>query len=142
MGEDNVETLRALFKDWSREAWTPEAWERGEMIDLSFFAPDVIYEDTILPDHGDEAYRGHEGLIRAARRWIEGTEWLQIKLEAISGEGDHLVSIQIVRSKARHSGIELPVRFAYDWTFRDGKVVHFKSSIPEGTQQPTAADSD
>jgi ketosteroid isomerase-like protein len=140
MGEDNVATLRALFEDWGREPWTPEAWERGDVIDLSFFAPDVVYEDTILPDHGDEAYHGHEGMIRAARRWIEGTEWLQIKLEEISGEGDRLVSTQIVRSKARHTGIELPVRFAYDWTFRDGKVVHFRSFIPAGMPQPNPAE--
>jgi hypothetical protein len=135
----NVETLQALFEDWARQPWTPEAWEGGPAIEMSFFDPEVVYEDTILPDHGDEAYHGHEGVIRAARRWIEGSEWLQIELEEIRGDGDHLLSIQIVRSRARHSGIELPVRFAYDWTFRDGKVVHFKSSIPEGTQQPDAA---
>ena len=135
----NVETLQALFEDWARQPWTPEEWEGGPVIDMSFFDPEVVYEDTILPDHGAEAYHGHEGVIRAARRWIEGSEWLRIELEEIGGDGDHLFSIQVVRSRARHSGIELPVRFAYDWTFRDGKVVHFKSSIPEGTQQPDAA---
>jgi ketosteroid isomerase-like protein len=135
----NRDNLRAFLEAWGEEPWTLEAWERGDVIDMSFFDPDVVYEDAILPDHGSEAYHGHEGVNRAAKRWIEGSEWLRVELEQITGEGDHLVSIQRVRSRARHTGIEFEVRFAYDWTFRDGKVVHFKSSIPEGTQQPGAA---
>jgi ketosteroid isomerase-like protein len=136
MSQSNAENLRAFLKSWGEEPWTPEAWERGDVIDMSFYDPDVVYEDTILPDHGSEAYHGHEGVIRAAKRWMEPSEWVRVKLEEISGEGDRLVSIQRAQSKARHTGIEFEVRFAYDWTFRDGKVVHFKSFIPEGMVQP------
>jgi ketosteroid isomerase-like protein len=32
-----------------------------------------------------------------------------------------------VRSKARYTGIEFDMPVAYVWTFRDGKVIHFKS---------------
>jgi ketosteroid isomerase-like protein len=132
----NAENLRKFLDAWGEEPWTLEAWERGDVIEMSFFDPDVVYEDAILPDHGSEAYHGHEGVVRAAKRWIEGSEWLRVELEQISGEGDRLVSIQLARSKARHTGIEFEVRFAYDWTFRDGKVIHFKSFVPEGTVQP------
>jgi ketosteroid isomerase-like protein len=129
MSPDNVESLRAFLEAWGREPWTPAAWEGGTPIDMSFFDPEVVYEDTILPDHVGEAYRGHEGVSRAAQRWIEGNEWLLFELERIVGAGDHLVSIQRARSKARYSGIEIDVRFAYAWTFRDGRAVRFKSFL-------------
>jgi hypothetical protein len=58
MSQENVENLRAFLETWSREAWTLEAWERGEVMDMSLFDPDIAYEDTVLPDHAGEAYRG------------------------------------------------------------------------------------
>ena len=96
---------------------------------MSFLDPDVLYEDTNLPDHAGEAYRGHEGVVRAAERWIEGSEWLLVELEQIVGAGDRLVSIHRVRSKARYTGIEFNAFVAYVWTFRDGKVIHFRSFL-------------
>jgi ketosteroid isomerase-like protein len=127
MSSGNVERLRAFLEPWGREPWTLEAWERGGVIDLSFLDPDVVYEDKNLPDHVDEAYHGHEGINRAAKRWVEPNEWLLVELEQILGEGDRLVSIHRLRSKARHTGIEFEMPLAYVWTFRDGKIVHFQS---------------
>jgi ketosteroid isomerase-like protein len=129
MTPENVENLRAFLETWSQEAWTLEAWQRGEVIDMSLFDPDIAYEDTVLPDHAGEAYRGHEGVVRAAERWVEGSEWLLVELEQIVGAGDRLVSIHRARSKARHTGIEFDTPLAYVWTFRDGKVIHFKSFL-------------
>jgi hypothetical protein len=83
------------------KGWDPEAWRRGEF-DLSFFDPEVTYEDTILPDHIGETYRGHEGIARATMRWIEPYETITIETERAGP-------------------------LAYVWTFRDGKVVHLKS---------------
>jgi ketosteroid isomerase-like protein len=94
---------------------------------MSFLDPDVTYEDSNLPDHTGEVYRGHEGIVRAAERWIEGFEWLLIELEQIVEAGDRLVSIHRTRSKARYTGIEFDAPLAYLWTFRDGKVLHFRS---------------
>jgi hypothetical protein len=70
MSQENVENLQAFLEPWSREAWTLEVWQRGEVIDMSFLDPDVIYEDTVLPDHVGEAHRGHEGVVRAGERWF------------------------------------------------------------------------
>lgn len=94
---------------------------------MSFLDVDVVYEDENLPDHIGEAYRGHEGIVRAAKRWLEPNEWLLVELEKIVGEGDRLVSIHRLRSKARHSGIEFDAPLAYVWTFRNGKIVHFRA---------------
>ena len=127
MSQENVESLRAFLEPWGREAWPPETWQQGEVIDMSFLDPDVIYEDANLPDHIGEVYRGHEGIVRAAERWIEPFEWLLIELEQIVDAGDRLVSIHRARSKARYTGIEFDTPLAYLWTFRDGKVIHFRS---------------
>lgn len=99
------------------------------VIDMSLLDSDVADEDTTLPDHAGEAYRGHEGAVRAAERWVESSEWLLIELEQIAGAADRLVSIHRVRSKARHTGIEFDTPLAYAWTFRDGKVIHFRSFL-------------
>ena len=84
-------------------------------------------EDDVLPDHAGETYRGREGVVRAARTWLEAYEQFAVELEQIVGSGDRLVSIHRFRGKGRHSGIEDGGRYAYLWTFRDAKVIHFVS---------------
>jgi ketosteroid isomerase-like protein len=96
---------------------------------MSLFDPEVTYEDANLPDHAGETYHGHEGVLRAAERWIEPFEWLVIELEQIIEAGDRLVSTHRWRAKARHTGIEFDTPLAYVWTFRDGRVVHFRSFL-------------
>jgi ketosteroid isomerase-like protein len=127
MSQKNVERLHAFLEPWGREPWTPETWGRAEVIDMSFLHPEVVYQDENLPDHIGEAYRGHDGVRRAAQRWVEPNEWLLVELKQIIGEGDRLVSIHRLRSKASHSGIEFDTPLAYLWTFRNGKIVHFRS---------------
>ncbi|HXF00961.1 MAG TPA: nuclear transport factor 2 family protein [Solirubrobacterales bacterium] len=121
MSQENVENLRVLL-----HAWNPEAWRRGE-IDTSLLDPHVTYEDKNLPDHVQETYRGHEGVLRATARWLEPFAEMTIELEEIVGTGDRLVSVHRVSGKARHTGIELSGPVAYQWTFRDGKVIYFRS---------------
>jgi hypothetical protein len=53
--------------------------------DLSLLDPDVVFEDDILPDHAGESYRGHEGVIRSIRTWVEAYEELTIELGRSSG---------------------------------------------------------
>jgi ketosteroid isomerase-like protein len=118
---DNVERLRAVL-----ETLDIEAWSRGD-VDVSILDPEVTFEDTTLPDHVGEAYRGPEGIVRATARWMEPFERLTMELERIVGTGDRLVSIHRVQSKALHTGIEFEAPVAYIWTFRDGKVVHLRS---------------
>jgi ketosteroid isomerase-like protein len=133
MSQEDLDTLRALFETWrtvGTETWREAraAWRRGET-DMSLFDPDVSYDDTVLPDHIGETYRGYEGVLRAAERWIEPFEWLQIEVEQILEAGDRLVSINRWRAKARHTGIEFDSPLAYVWTFRDAKIIHFRSYL-------------
>ena len=128
MSRENVENLRTLLETWGREPWTPEAWRGESPFDMSLLDSHVIYEDANLPDHIGEAYSGHEGIIRAARRWIEPFGvGLLIELEQIVEADDCLVSIHRAQSKARHTGMEFDTPLAYVWAFRGGKVIHFQS---------------
>jgi ketosteroid isomerase-like protein len=128
MSQENVDNLRGFLEAWDPRA-AVEAWKRGETVDLSLIDPEIAYEDTILPDHVGETYHGYEGVFRSIDRWLEPFETLTIELERIVGTGDRLVSIHLVHSKARHTGIEFDTRVAYLWTFRDGKVIHMKSHL-------------
>ena len=120
MTQQNVENLRALLATWD-----VEAWKRGE--GMALLDPEVTYEDTTLPDHVGETYRGHAGVARATERWVEPYEGFAIELERIVGMGDRLVSVHRVRARARYTGIEAEGRLAYLWTFRGGRVIQFES---------------
>jgi ketosteroid isomerase-like protein len=131
MSQDNVEGLRAFWDALTQEPWTLESpllarWREGDL-DADLLDPEVAYEDTILPDHVGETYRGPDGVRRATERWIEPFEWLKIELDRIVGDGDQLVSIHRVQARARYTGIEFEAQVAYFWTFRDSKVTHFRS---------------
>lgn len=119
MSRVDVENLRAFWL----------TWDAGEVPDMSMLDPDAVYEDTILPDHVGESYRGPEGVTRALARWFEPYEEVEIKLERIVGSGDRIVSVHHVRTKARHTGIELETPLAYMWVFSSGKVTYFKSFL-------------
>jgi ketosteroid isomerase-like protein len=116
MSQANVENLRALW----------EKWNRGET-DLSLFDPDVVYEDSNLPDHTGEAYRGHEGVTRAVERWLEPFESLTAEVVRIVGSGDRLVSIHHAKATARHTGIEIEEPLAYFYKFREGRIIYLRS---------------
>ena len=124
MSERNVENLRAWIERWNVEAWT-----RGGETDTSLLDPEVVYEDTVLPDHVGETYRGYEGIVRATQRWLEPFEDVTLDLEEILGTGEHLVSIIRARARARQTGIEFDMRYAYHWTFRDAKIIRGKSFL-------------
>lgn len=127
MSQQNVESLRRWGASW-------EARPDGPLIDrstgeavTSHFDPEIVYEDSILPDHARETYRGIEGVVRATERWAEPFEEMTVELEQIVGSGDCLVSIHTFRARAKQTGIEFDDPLAILWRFRDGKVIYFRS---------------
>jgi ketosteroid isomerase-like protein len=123
----NAANLRRFLKDEFTDIPTYlEALKRGTA-DVSLFSPDVEYEDSNLPDHVGEHYRGVAGLIRAGDRWLEGADWITVELEQVIGDGERVVSIHRLRHKATHLDRAFEQPLAYIWTFRDEKIVHFTS---------------
>src|SRR3954454_11414201 len=100
VSSQDVEKLHAWLKTWDLEALTA-----GEL-DYSLVDPDVVYEDAILPDHAGEAYRGYEGVARAARVWLAPFEEYSIDVERVFSAGEYTVSVHRFRATFRHTGIE------------------------------------
>jgi ketosteroid isomerase-like protein len=121
VSQENVERLRSFF-----QTWDPWEWAKGK--NMSLFDPDLVYEGDVLPDQAGESYRGHEGLARATRQWLEPfEEGSTVELERIIGTGDDLVSVQRGRGRMRHTGIQFDRVYAYLWRFRQGKVIYLKT---------------
>jgi ketosteroid isomerase-like protein len=118
MSQKDVDRLRAVW----------DAWNRGEF-DLSMLDPEVVFEETVLPDDAGETYRGHEGVLRAWARWAEAWEDFTTEVEQILDAGDQLVSIHTVYLQGKHSGAHTTLRYAYLYTLRDGKVIHLRSYV-------------
>src|SRR3954454_23181176 len=117
MSQENVDRLRAVW----------DAWNRGEL-DVSMLDPEVVYEDTVLPDTAGDTYRGPEGVVRAWTRWAEAWEEFTTELEQILDAGERLVSIHTVQLQGKHSGASMGFRYAYLYTLRDGHGIHIRSS--------------
>jgi ketosteroid isomerase-like protein len=118
MSQRDVDRLRAVW----------DAWNRGEF-DLSMLDPEVVFEETVLPDDAGEMYRGHEGVLRAWARWAEAWEEFTTEVEQIVDAGERLVSIHTVNLQGKHSGVSMTFRYAYLYTLRDGKVIHLRSYV-------------
>jgi len=94
---------------------------------MSLFDPEVVYEGDVLPDQVGESYRGHEGLTRATRTWLDPFEETTVELDRIVGTGDCVVSVQEASGRMRHTRIQMNRVYAYLWTFRDGKVTYLET---------------
>jgi ketosteroid isomerase-like protein len=103
--------LRASLEAWDFRA-SLEAWKR-EDAEVPLLDPEVIYEDTAMPDLVGETFRGREGVVRAMERLIEAYEEFRVELVQIVGAGDRLVSIHRFRARARYTGIEFEIPVAY-----------------------------
>lgn len=124
-----ADLFRATFPDgtdWAQVVRDDAAWAAFTQPFTAVIAPDFIYEDSVMPDHAGETYRGLDGLRRASLGFVEPFVEMVYELERILGSGERFVSIHRVRATARHTGIVQDSRVAYVWTYRDGMLVHLE----------------
>jgi ketosteroid isomerase-like protein len=111
VASENVELVR---RGW-------EHLDRTGEIDPELLDPEVEW-GTLL-----ETYHGPDGV----REWVqtlnESFEDLRVELEEAAEVGDQVVSVAVVRGRARLTGIDGEVRFANLWTFSEGRVVRCES---------------
>jgi ketosteroid isomerase-like protein len=128
-----VEKVRAYLATWDGEMLRPDQRSLDRIVSMAFtgdvFAPDAVYEDAVLPDHVGESYRGLDGVLRAARSWLEPFEWLILELKEIMDTDDCVVSLHRARMKMKHTEIEFESPLAYVFTFQDGKVIHQRAFV-------------
>ena len=136
MSEKNVQLVRAGFDLWNGRKLRPEErpWEQiAQHPDaLALVGADTVFVDNVLPDHAGEEFRGPDGVIRAADRWIEDCEWLLVELLEIIDADEHVVSIHRAHMKMRHTGLEFELPLAYVCTFRQGECVRVQSFVEVG----------
>jgi hypothetical protein len=109
MSQENVERLRSFF-----QRWDPWEWAKGE--NMSLFDPDLVYEGDVLPDQAGESYRGHEGLARATRQWLEPLEeGSTVELKRIIGLVEAGLALKVGEVKVRGRGGKQETRPVWDY---------------------------
>jgi ketosteroid isomerase-like protein len=90
---------------------------------IAFFDPAIEVFDPDLPEGG--TYRGHEGARRILAQLLEGFEQVEILGHELHPAGDRVVGLFHTYMRGR-GGMEIEIRDAHTWTFRDGKVVYWR----------------
>ena len=127
MSQENVEILqasiRAFLGDAAGSGW--EGWLDGlpEML-----SSDIEFDpsELALPDI-QGAYVGIEANLRFWREWFAAWETLTFDYEVLDAPGDQVVLLQDQTMRGRSTGIEIPMgKYAQVFTFKDGRIVHWK----------------
>ena len=118
MSQENVERVRAAFEEFL-------AGEREFGADL--LDPEVEWDSSELPALDIRGvYRGVEAVRRFWREWLAAWETVQIEYELVDA-GDSVVALIDQSMRGRSTGIDVPIgKYAQIYTFRDGRVVHWK----------------
>ena len=118
MSRDNVERLREAFDSFlaRRSEWG------SELLD-----PDVVWDATNSQIFDiSRVYHGADGVAQFWREWLGAWETVQFEYELVDA-GDRVVALVDQRMRGRSTDIEVPLgKYAHLYTFRDGRIVHWK----------------
>ena len=117
MPEENVESLRPIYAEWSEGNWRPR---------FSVYAPDMEW------GWSDE-FPGLEGVSSdpeevsgRLRQWLSGWDDWQCDAERFIAAGDSVVVLTRYRGRGKVSGAAVESEGAHVWRFRHGKVVRLE----------------
>jgi ketosteroid isomerase-like protein len=125
--EENIETVRVLLQAFQR---------RDHERAFEFYDPDIEWDASQtaenIPDLAGH-YNGYEGVRTYWRRWLSAWRDLSFEVEDVRGAGDEVVAlIRNQTQTGRHSGIETTMPpYGLVFTFRDGKIIRWKSYIDQ-----------
>jgi ketosteroid isomerase-like protein len=130
MSRENVELMRALVEDFractNELDW--EAWLDRNAAEL--WDPNIEWDASAASEFGllDLAgvYRGTDAVRRWWREWLAAWEIVEFEYELLDA-GDRVVMLLDQRMRGRSTGIEVPFgKYAQVFTFRDGRIIHYK----------------
>jgi ketosteroid isomerase-like protein len=128
--------LAALFRaalpdgtDVAHIAHDDDAWAAYSQAGAALYTPDFVYEDSVMPDHHGETYRGFEGYRRAVATFTEPFEEMIYDLQRLVGSGDRVVAIYRGRATARHTGIKFDQQAAYVLSYLGGRIAHVRAYL-------------
>ena len=90
---------------------------------IPFFDEEIEVYDPDLPDGG--SYHGHAGARRLLAQLLEGFEKVEVRSVELHPAGDRVVGLIHTYMRGR-GGMEIEIRDAHTWTFRDGKIVYWR----------------
>jgi ketosteroid isomerase-like protein len=112
MSQENVEVVRGIY----------EAFNKG---DLARAVEPADPEFEFVPDDREVigTLRGRENVQRYLEDQVDVFDESQVEAEELFDKDDQVIAFVRVQNRGRASGVELDVRIAHVWTFRDGKPV-------------------
>jgi ketosteroid isomerase-like protein len=114
MADTNVDTYERALRAFEREGY--EAL-------LPYFDEAIEVYDPDLPGGG--AHHGHAGARTVLGQLLEGVDEVEIRARQLHPVGDRVVGLFHTYLRGR-GGVELEILDAHTWTFRDGRVVHWR----------------
>ena len=99
-----------------------EAFNQG---DLARAVEPAAPNFEFVPDDREiiGAFRGRDSVQGYLQDQVDVFDEFQVEPEEFVDKGDQAIAFIRVRGRGRGSGVELDVRIAHVWTFRDGKPV-------------------
>jgi ketosteroid isomerase-like protein len=127
--DTNLEIVRGLYEAFRR---------RDNESPFEVFDEGIVWDASTVHMPGWEAtglfdvFRGHAGVRRYWRQWLDAWSEIEFKYELIELEDGRIAAVIDQRNRARHSGMWLDQqRYAQVWTLRGGKVVRMEFADPE-----------
>jgi ketosteroid isomerase-like protein len=114
--QDHVEIVERFF----------EFRSRGDLRYLDYVDPDAVFDLSESRSTYSGIYRGHEQIRDQWEALQEAWAETELRPEDPVVVGDRVVVTVRITARGRSSGVQLEGEGANAFTFRDGKIVHFK----------------
>jgi ketosteroid isomerase-like protein len=113
MSQENVEIVRAWADAWNGDF---EGWLS------SHGSPDIELDGSSMLGEWRGVYRGLDQALRAIPKFREPWKSVRIEIDEVIDAGEHVV-VDTTGHLVGRDGIEVQVRSAWCFTFRDGVVI-------------------
>ena len=125
MSQENVDFVRGLFAGAVADVDKDELL--AALPQLVENACDLEIEWIEDPSRADaRTYRGHEGVIKSWRQWLENFDEYGSELEEVRDCGDRVLATVSEEGRGAGSGATVSARNYIVMTFRDGKVLRYQ----------------
>jgi ketosteroid isomerase-like protein len=116
--QSRVERLRRFY----------ELWQTGDYVGAAtlFFDPEVVLVQPPELPGGGGVYRGFEGLQRALDEWLDASDYIHAEAERLALGDDVVVATVRLRSRGRHTGMELDRRIGHLFRFRGERALRWE----------------
>jgi ketosteroid isomerase-like protein len=119
MSEQNVDLVRAVYQWGNRER---------ELNLADALHPNFEWHTRVdLPDAGSR--KGHKGIVRLRKEWVEAFEDFHVALDELIDAGDCVIVVSRLCGRPRDGSHELDLRETQVWKLREGKAVEVRAYL-------------